>query len=294
MRTKLILNPKANKGRSERHFSAILDRLADDGMTFDEVRTTSAGHARDLAAEAVRRGYQRIISVGGDGTLYEVVNGILSVDGDPLLGIVPVGTCNDFVKAVGIPASIAGACDILRDLSVRKVDVTRVGDRYSINAFGIGFDVAVVQSIKKSRYTHGFLMYLTAVLHHIFRFKGLQLSLVNGSEHFERNTMMLTVANGTCYGGNFNIAPHADVSDGLLNAVLLRDVRPWKRLIVLPRFIRGTHLDLPEVEAFLTSELVISGKAPFTLQMEGELVPWPSNRVEVKVLPQRLRVIVPG
>ncbi len=293
MKTMVIMNPKSAKGRAAKRFAQIFDLLNQAGLEYDVAYTEAPMHAETLASDAVKGAYGRIISVGGDGTLNEVVNGILKADGDPELAILPVGTCNDFIKAIRIPKDLANACNVISTGESKRFDVALVGDRYCINAAGIGFDVAIVKDLQKSKLLRGFATYLAYVLRNAFSYQGLNLTLVNGRVHFERQALMLTVANGVCFGGGFKIAPDADASDGMLNAILLKDMKPLKRLSALPHFFDGSHLKLKETESFLTNELKIVADNPLTVQIEGELVEWPSNEINISVLPQRLKILVP-
>jgi diacylglycerol kinase (ATP) len=293
MKTMIILNPKAAKGRAAKYFPKIFALLDKVNLDYECAYTEAPLHAESIAKKAVESGYSRIVSAGGDGTLNEVINGILKADGDPDLAILPIGTCNDFIKAIAIPKDITRACEVITTGTAKRCDVFLVGDRYSINAAGVGFDVAVVHGLKQSKVLRGFAMYLATVLRNAFSYQGMNLTIVNGVTHFERKALMLTVANGVSYGGNFKIAPAADASDGYLNAVLLKDMSPLKRLLALPRFFNGSHVKLPETEMFLTNELKIIAEAPLTVQIEGELLEWPSNEITMSVLPQRLKVLVP-
>lgn len=293
MKTLVILNPQAAKGAAQKHFPQISEYLQNHGLEFDCEKSEYAAHAEEIAYNAIKTGYDKIVSVGGDGTLNEILNGIMKADGDPILGIIPAGTCNDFIKSTGISNVVEQASATVAKGTPRRFDVARVGDRFSINAAGVGFDVAVTETLKKNKYLSGITMYMKAVLTNLFRYKGLDLTIINGQAHFERKALMLTVANGRCYGGNFHIAPNADAADGFLNAILIKDLSPLKRLNALLRVLKGTHLELPEVETFKTQELKIIANHPLTVQIEGELLKWPSNEIMITMLPKRLKILVP-
>lgn len=294
MPTLLILNPKAAKGNAQKHFDRIFQNFKHAKFDHDVRYSEYPLHAENIAQEAVKNGYDNIIVAGGDGTLNEVINGILKSNGDPQLGIIPTGTCNDFIKSAGIPADIQESCNTIVLGNSQEFDVGMAGDRYFINAVGVGFDVAVVEDLQKTKHLTSFLVYLSIVLKKIFRYQGIELSISNGKENSRRQALMLTIANGKCYGGNFNIAPHADPSDGLLDAILIKNISPFKRLKILSKVFSGNHIKSPYVHAFTTSDLHIKSDDNLMLQIEGELMTWPSKEIRIQLLPKRLRISVPA
>ena len=293
MQTLLVINPCAGKGKAEKQADVICSKLSNANYQFDVKYSEYPTHSQLIASEAVKSGYDRIVAVGGDGTVNEVLNGILIADGDPEFGIIPAGSCNDFIKSADIPAQIENACDVLIAGKSKRFDVIRVGDRYCFNAAGVGFDVAVTKSIKRSRYLKGFVLYMVSVLGNLFQFTGLNLKLDIDGEKIIQRVLMLTVANGTCYGGDFRIAPPADATDGFLNTILINDLSPLKRISALANVLKGTHLDLPDVRMYMTKNLYMQADNKLTLQLDGELLEWDSNEIQLSVEPQRIKVIVP-
>ncbi len=294
MSTLLILNPVAAKGNAQKHFDRIFQNFQDAKFDHDVKYSEYPLHAESIAQDAVKNGYDNIVVAGGDGTLNEVVNGILKSNGDPQLGIIPTGTCNDFIKAARIPADIQESCNTIVSGNSQAFDVGMAGDRYFINAVGVGFDVAVVKDLQKTRHLNTFLVYLSIVLKNIFRYKGIELSIRSGKDSSHYQALMLTIANGICYGGNFNIAPHADPADGLLDAILINNISPFKRLKILSKVFSGNHIKSPDVHVFTTNNLHIRADNNLLLQIEGELMTWPSKEIHVRILPKRLRINVPA
>jgi len=293
MKTKLILNPLAAKGRAVTHFEQILNFFKSNNIDVDAQQTEYERHTIQIAHDAVKSGYERIITAGGDGTVYEAVNGIIQAGGNPVLGIIPTGTCNDYIKAVGIPNDVQKACEIILQGKTRLWDVAQVGDRYCINAAGIGFDVQVAKDIHASRFYGSFFIYMISVIRNVFGFKGMKLTVTLDGKTVEKELLMLTVANGVCYGGNFYISPESNPSDGLLNAILIHNIPPLKRLMVVPKAVKGTHLSLPIVEQHLVKEIKIRADFPMVFQIEGELIDWPTPEITITVIPQRIKGCVP-
>ncbi len=288
----LIFNPNADNGAHTADYPKIESFFQSVSTTCHSSYTEFPLHAQQLAYEAVKDGASTLISIGGDGTLNEVINGILQADGHPVLGVIPAGSCNDFIKTLGIPANIDTACQVAAGGTTIGCDVILAGDRYFVNAAGIGFDVHVVEQTRKQRTRNG-LSYLWTVLKNIFQYKAMHLNVINGKDYFEPKALMLTIANGQYYGGQFHIAPQADISDGCMDAILMRDVPGFQRLGLLSKVLHGTHLGDKAVESFHAKDLVIKSEQEMSLQIEGEIYKWPHREINFKILPGRLRVLAP-
>ncbi|MDZ7723365.1 MAG: diacylglycerol kinase family protein [candidate division KSB1 bacterium] len=294
MRYMIIENPYAAGGESKKHFPHIEKRFRDCGVEYKAVETRNAADAEQLAYTAAKQFYDMIIAVGGDGTINQVVNGIMKADAHAALGIIPAGTCNDFIKSVGIPESISRACDIILSGKTLPVDVALAGDRFFINAIGIGFDVKVVQDLALYSYLPGKLAYYAAVFKNIFRYKALPLDIHSKTDRHQMDMVMLAVTNGQYYGGSFHIAPTADVMDGMLNVVMVHDLSAFKRVLFLPKVAKGTHLSAHNVDHFTTTELSIRSSTPLTLQIEGELMQWPEPFISISSIHRGLNVACMG
>ncbi|MBN1997716.1 diacylglycerol kinase family lipid kinase [candidate division KSB1 bacterium] len=293
MRTMVIFNPYSAKGRAVKSFSRINELLASYHVEYARVFTERRMHAEELTRKAIGDGYERIVSVGGDGTLNEVVNGMMKENKPVVLGIIPTGTCNDFIKAAGIPADVESACRIIRSGVARKFDVAKVNDRFCVNVCGVGFDVEVARQVNQSKFIAGFLHHMAVILKNIFTYKGLKLILELDGKREEHRVLLFSVANGICYGGDFPISPQSDASDGLLNAVLIKDIRALARLKVLNHVIKGTHLELDNVTMTPVKKVKISSDFPLLVQIEGELIQSQTNIIDINVIHNGLRILVP-
>lgn len=292
MKTILILNPKAANGKAVDEFPQIFDFLKSENISYDFKYTKSRGHAEKLAKEAVEAGYEKIIVVGGDGTLNETVNGMMKANGSAVLGILPIGTCNDFIKSIGVPHDLDDALKIALNGSVKAFDVGQVGDRFFINVIGVGFDVDIVQEMQQTTGKNSFAKYMATVMKHILFYKGLPLSIKSSQFEVNENILLLAIANGTSFGGNFNIAPQADPCDGLFELVLVRNVKPLMRFAVLSRVINGTHGQSKHVEIIQTKELEITSKTELVFQVEGEIVKTGRKNVKISNIPGGIELIV--
>jgi len=264
------------------------------GWAVEVTRTGGPGEGAALAAAAVRSGAQRVVAVGGDGTVHEVANGLLGSGGGVPLGVIPLGTGNDFAKLVGVDGcSPLTAVGRLVTADARVFDVGRVGDERFVNSLGVGFGPAVVRARNAMPGLRGFLSYFVPVLR---AYGGFRPPLVDirSAEFRERgHVMMVEVCNGTTAGGDYRFAPDADPADGRLDVCLVRRVALPRFLLAIPRVMRGTHGRMREVALFRTRRLTIrSPEEPLLLHLDGELREAGTNEVTVEVEPRKLKVLV--
>lgn len=294
---RVILNPAARHGAGRRLRAVIEQELAGRRLDFDLVQTEGPGHAVELARSAVAAGITQVVAAGGDGTVHEVVNGIMSAPGEtPALGLIPIGTGNDFVKMVPGSSSPSEAYDTLAAGRVAAVDVGVArwadGSEYFINAMGTGIDVEVVRQMRRSGWMPGMMIYLAALMRALVKYRPVGVTIdVDGVEARGR-IMILAVCNGPSIGGAFRVCPAARPDDGILDACLVRQI-PLHRIVrVVPRVLRGTHTDQPGVSMHRGSLIRVSADTagPLPFQLDGELRE-AAGDIEVFLDPRRLDVI---
>ncbi len=305
---KVILNPVSGRGAGQRTAEVIRHTLTEAKATFEIVETTEQRSAMAQAAQAVREGWEIIAAVGGDGSVNEVLNGIIEASlgtpaweaGEPAgaLGLIPIGTGNDFAWCMSVPTGdVAAACRVLAAGKTRVVDVGRVEDelgnvRYFCNNFGAGFDAATTVESYKLRYLRGSLVFLVAVLKTIFLYyKAPMVTVRYDEQEKELPLLMVSVANGRRTGGMFMIAPQSVQDDGLLDVTLARQVSRLGIFRLLPYFIRGTHATQPTVTVDRTAHIVVASEQGLPVHVDGEIMRTDAHRLEVSVLPRRLRVV---
>jgi len=263
------------------------------GWAVEVTRTEGPGEGAALATAAVRSGAQRVVAVGGDGTVHEVANGLLRSGGAVPLGVVPLGTGNDFAKLVGVhgcaPVTAVGR---LVTADARVFDVGRVGDERFVNSLGVGFGPAVVRARNAMPGLRGFLSYFVPVLRAYAGFRP-PLVEIRSAEFRERGyVMMVEVCNGTTAGGDYRFAPDADPADGRFDVCLVRRVALPRFLLAIPRVMRS-HGRMREVALFRTRRLTLrSPDEPLLLHLDGELREPGTNEVTVEVEPRKLKVLV--
>lgn len=303
----LIVNPVAGGGTARGALPGLGQRLATAGVPHVIVETRSRGSARELARDAALGGEDLVVAVGGDGTVHEVANGLLDATptGDAAataaLGVVPVGTGNDFVKLVHGTKDPVRLYNAFRSGAIRRFDVGRVswqgGGHYVINAAGLGIDVEVVRQMERLPRLPGVVGYLVALLRALVDFRAPSLTVRVDGEAERARMMMVTAANGRCLGGGFHLCPDAQPDDGRFDVCIVRRLGPVGIVRTLPRVLRGTHGKLPMVRMMTGShvEIDVEADTPLVFQLDGELHEAPdARRLVIEVLPGRLPVVDPG
>jgi YegS/Rv2252/BmrU family lipid kinase len=303
-----IVNPVAGKAKGAKLRAKAIEelrRLFPDITFFD---STARGHATLLAQAA--RDAELIIAVGGDGTVREVVSGLMyatrpldsSIPGPPpLLAVIPVGSCNDLARNVGIPSDVMEACRVAKEGRARPIDVIRVEmtnerstqQTYYANAAGFGFDAMVTTEAQKSKHLRGMLLYLVAIIRTLRHLECPLVRIRAGEFESEQRVLMIAAANGQYYGGGLKVAPDALPDDGLIEVCIGWEMGWWSTLKKLPRFVAGTHVALREVRMLRVPELALEFLEPVQVELDGDvLVPQPFRRFRLTALPQAIRIRV--
>ncbi len=305
----IILNPAAGRGRGAQAKDAIVRALTAAGAGFDLVETGGPGEAAALARAAPARGYDVVVAVGGDGTAHEAVNGMVQAaeaDGRwatgaaiGTLGVIPVGTGNDYGWRLGIPENDPeAACRILLADQRRLLDLGRVTDeqgRTEIfhNHLGGAIEAAIAIESLKLRHLRGLWLYLTAVLRVIPRYtRAPQMTVHYNGTTETRPLLLASAANGGRSGGGFKIAPDARLDDGELDLVLADSPNIAVTLWLLPHVLAGTHVRQTRyVNLHRTPRVVLEAPAGIPVHLDGETFRTDARRIEVEILPRRLQVI---
>ena len=300
MRTKLIVNATAGRGRAGELLPQVQACLAGFDLDYDLVYTQRPGHGIDLARQAAAAGYERVIAMGGDGTTNEVVNGLVLAadDGYPaMLGVLPAGSGNDFAYAVGIPGDLKGACQRLAKGGVCTVDVGRVTvdgqSRIFDYGVGMGYDADVLLETRKMKSLRGFLMYLWAafrVLATDSKWPYPMRITVDGQPLPHREVTLIMIANGPRAGGGFLLAPDAQPDDGLLDVCVADRLGRLGILWLLPHAMRGTHTGKKPVTMLRGRHILIEGGRGLPGHVDGEVLCTQGRRIEFEILPGRLQV----
>ncbi len=251
-------------------------------------RTDRPGAATRFAAE-IKQNSDVVIAAGGDGTINEVLNGLIG--GGGVLGIIPIGSGNDFVKMLNLPRDYEKALRIIQQHNTMRIDVGKVDGRYFLNGLGIGFDAYVVIESQKVKWLRGFVMYLFAILKTLKHYHNMSVNLKLDGREEQREIFMITVGNGKSLGGGFFLTPRAKLDDGVFDICIFRALTTPEVLKNLPKALHGKHLFLPQVEYFQARELSVSSPDWLPMHIDGELMPTNIQQVSVEVVPRAIEVI---
>jgi len=310
----VIYNPIAGRGRVKKHWPEVQQGLIDAGIEFDVVTTSAPLDAVKLAEKAATK-YSTVVAVGGDGTVHEVVNGLLraSSEGETItLGVVPLGNGDDFAKMIP-PQTTIGEKVFDWHVAIEKIakghtkmfDIGRMsGDKlhseqgnkphYFMNGMDIGFGAqAALNFTKVPIFLTGMAAYLAAIMKTLVDYHIPKVTIqIDNQEAFEQSTTMTAITNGRCFGSGFWVCPEAQVDDGLLDVMVTQSVGRLKIMRLIPKIMKGTHVNEPILKSYRARRVYIKAQQPFVVEADGE-IPYPKTRhLEVQILDKRLRVIV--
>ena len=300
-KVKLIFNSKADMGQAWQIANDLRPIIADYAHA-DWSGTVYPTHATELAHQAGEQGYDAVIAIGGDGTVHEVVNGLMQIPEKkrPILGIVPVGSGNDFAHSIGLPAKPDVALVLALRGDPKPVDLGLLSDEtgrkeYFDNTLGIGFDAVVTIRSHKLPVVRGFLMYLTAVIQTIIlNFSPSQLHVETDTETWDLPTLMLTLCNGPREGGGFLVAPQAIMDDGLLEYATIRKVSRLMMFRLVPEVMKGTHGRFKQVRMGTFHKMTLSSDRALFIHADGEIYTsfgTDIRRLSLEVVPGAIQVV---
>ncbi len=301
-KTMFLVNPSADSGRAWRTVSDLRPLVEEFGGA-DWAGSVYPTHATVLAHEAAKAGYQLVIAAGGDGTVHEVINGLMKVPSEdrPRLGIVPLGSGNDFAQSEGIRTNPAEALKQIFTGQPKRIDlgVFELDHRqreYFDNTFGMGFDATVTIRTHSLNHIHGFMMYLVAVLQTIaLNHEAPQMHIVTDGEAWDEETIMLVACNGPREGGGFAVAPSAITTDGKLDYASICHVSRLMMLRLVPEVMKGTHGRFKQVRLGQFKRLELRSEKPLNIHADGEVISGfgtDVRNVSVEVVPGALEIIV--
>jgi YegS/Rv2252/BmrU family lipid kinase len=298
---KVIVNPMASGGVTRikwMHIKRLLDKA---GLKYDYQFTEGPDHATELARDAVSQGYRQVIAVGGDGTIHEVVNGLIDKSGrsGAVLGIISTGTGNDFARSIGTLGAYHKTVGWLAMSQEKEIDVGiveyknnkgRKKQRIFVNMAGAGFDAAVLRATKKRFRVVSHIPYWISGIYTYAKYKPTQVTIDIDGKIEKKKAMGIIVNNGYSFAGGMRMAPGADMADGLLDTVVLGDINPLEFIKGLSMVYKGTLKDHPKVDTYKAKSVAIDTDEPLYLQADGELLG--QAPAVFRVLPRALRIAV--
>jgi len=272
-----------------RRLPDILHRLESGGLETSTHATTGEGDAVLAARDAVSRGFDIIIAAGGDGTLNEVINGLAEQPHRPQLGILPLGTTNDFARAMGIPRNYEVACDLILRQSTVPIDIGKVNQKYFINIAGGGSLTELTYEVPSRLKTIlGQLAYYVKGLEKLPSLKPIKVMVETDEETLQEEIMLFLAANSNSVGGFEKLAPEASLSDGKLDLLLLRKCNLADFIRIVTAAMRGDHMNDPYIKYIRTSKINVTSTDYVQLNLDGEY--GGTLPCEISVLPSHLEV----
>lgn len=294
-RARLIYNPSSGREEMRRRLPDILSRLEEGGLETSCHETRGAGDATQAAVDAVERGFDVVIAAGGDGTIYEVVNGLAEQELRPQLGILPMGTTNDFARALGIPRNWEAATDIIVKQQAAPIDLGRCempGEtKYFMNIAGGGSLTELTYEVpSKLKTMLGHLAYYVKGIEKLAWLRPIHVEMKADECNINEEIMMFFLANSRSVAGFEKLAPEASLSDGKLDLIVLRKCNLADFIRLATMALRGDHLDDPLVMYCRVDELRVVSDDYVQLNLDGEL--GGTLPCQFSVLPHHLQVFV--
>lgn len=300
----MVINPNAGIGKVHKDWGKISKLLDDYGLDYHPVFTTGPSHATELVIEHVGIGYRKIVAVGGDGTMNEVVNGIFGQKQIPTtdltVGMISVGTGNDWVRTYQIPMDYEKAIQVLLRGNTLLQDAGTVSFynsetkkmRYFINMAGLGFDGLVAQKTNadKMRGKGNPFLYLKHLLGSLFTYKSCQTSIIVDGKTIQEKIFSVGIGIGQYNGGGMRQAPDALTDDGLFDLTLIKDMSKWSVIANVRRLYDGTIKKYKKVETLVGKSVRIESACPVLLEADGESLG--HSPFELNIIPRSVRVII--
>jgi len=263
-----VINPVAGRGRAKGVWSKIQKKI---DIKYDYCFTSRAGEATYLAQKAWEQGFNTIVSVGGDGTIREIVKSLAGKE--VKLGIIPAGTGNDFARTVGIPEDIEKSLDLIKRGNTRKVDVISCNGEILINAAGAGLDAFVADCVNNEvKFLKGSAAYIFAVIKTLLRFKPQEVEIILDGKVLKKRVWLVTVSNGRYYGGGMMICPTAQPDDGYLDVSIVNEVGKLEILRFLPKVFTGRHTTHRSYETIRGKKVTIKSRSPILVHTDGDII----------------------
>ncbi len=301
----VIINPMALRGGSITYWHSISRQLVLTGLSFKESFTTSKNDALHLSKDLVLNGATAILVVGGDGTLNEVVNGIMSCENrtdDIILAVLPAGTGNDWSRThcfsgnkKDILSMFTSGKVVCHDIGVVKTkNRPEILPRYFINIAGFGFDAAVVERTHRAhkyKVAKG-MVYIKHLILTLLNYQSIDCELL--FDNVTENKHVFSIAAGICkYNGNGMLpVPMADPTDGLIDVIVIEEMSVWKIVKQIPSLFKGTHIHHPKVSHHRVTHFEIISNEPIQCEVEGEMVG--DGNYVINVSPRRLKMLIPS
>lgn len=263
----IVYNPTAKNGKGKKLLAELLPKMDEAELSYELHETERAGHAEEIVRSLGV--VDAVIAVGGDGTVHEVLNGLV----DPTkteFAILPAGTGNDFVANIGVDSDVDKFVARLKEGQPKLTNYMTFGDRRCMNVGGMGMDVEVLERCSRG-ILKGKIKYLMSLISCVFSYKGLKLTLKVNGEAYEKQALFVAVCNGSQFGGGIRICPTADVGDDKLEVVFVPKMGFFKLIKTFMKLMKGQIFSVPETEHYYCEEAEVVPEKPASMQLDGEI-----------------------
>lgn len=284
-----IINPRSGVERQKAIQQAIDDRLDKEQFTYEIVHTQYAKHGTELAKEAADKGAYAVVAVGGDGSVNDIVAGLIGTG--TALAIIPKGSGNGMARTMDIPLKEHAAIDIINKGNTIMMDIGYANDRPFISNAGVAFDALISKKFAKS-VRRGFAIYSWLVTRYMWTYKEWEWTLTIDGKELKEKAFIISVANGKQFGYNFQIAPGASWTDGLFDIVVIKKFPKLLGGALVLRAMNGTITDSPFVEHFQGKEVTVSHPKLKLMQTDGDAHDCASE-IKFRIDKRAQKVIVP-
>lgn len=280
----LIVNPEAGSGKTMKVLPQIENIFRQRKIDYEFHFTQEPMHATTLVKEIGSK-FDVLVSIGGDGTINEVINGV--PDFKIPFGMIPIGTGNDFSRSCSIPHdSITAAIDILLENDVKYIDVGEINGRKFVNVLGMGFEGQVNWNGRKIEFIKGAFRYILAIIYTLFAYKRIPMKLTFGRKILKDDVYLVSIGNGWNVGGGLQLTPKAKLDDGVFDICYVKDISRWRVITNFAKLSNGTLTELEEIEIFQAKRIKVESTQPIPFHFDGEVFEERLTKLDIKLHPK--------
>lgn len=285
----LIVNPAGGSGKTMKALPEIESLLAERNVDYEFHFTREPYHATDIVRARGDK-FDVIVSVGGDGTINEIINGLPDINKP--LGIIPIGTGNDFARSCCIPYdNIHEAINILLNHDSRHVDLGVANDYRFINVMGLGFEGRSSEIGRALTMLKGPVKYLVAIGYTLFAYKRIPVKITIGDQVIEEKTFLISIGNGWNVGGGLQLTPRAKLDDGMFDICYVKNISRYRIVSNFTRLYNGTIDELDEIEMYRGKHITIESDVQLPLHLDGEVLNGDRSNINITILPKAQEII---
>lgn len=284
-----IINPIAGGGKAKKLVDIIEEDMKTRNKSYKIVLTNNPKEATQIAYES---NIEKIIAVGGDGTVTEVAKGIIR-RGYGVLGIIAGGTGNDLIKSIGLSKDTKEALDIIVNGKSLKIDIGIANGHRFLNIGSVGLDAEVIKHLEETKkFSKGKLSYIVSVFVTLVSFKKQNVNIEIDKKKYNRSLVLFATGNGKFYGGGLQMVPHSKINDGYLHSTLVKDIHNLRIATIFPEIFRGTHIRHKKyVETFKSKTVKITSQKDMYMNLDGELF-FAGKEIDFSLADDKLEVLI--